>query len=115
MRGSVLPLERQLELVGLGRPCTEYRFHPVRMWRFDFAYVPQRIAIEVDGGTFVGGRHSRGPGVENDCEKLAEALLLGWRVLRITPRMVKDGRAVRWVEQLMKGSPRGLFEGSVIR
>lgn len=110
MRGSVLPLDRQLELTGLGRPCTEYRFHPIRKWRFDFAYVPERLAIEVDGGVFVQGRHSRGSGVEGDCEKYAEALLLGWRVLRITPRMVKDGRAVYWVEQLLRRSPRGLLD-----
>jgi very-short-patch-repair endonuclease len=108
-RGSGLTLDRQLELLGLGRPATEYRFHPVRKWRFDFAYVPQRIAIEVDGGVFVHGRHSRGVGVENDCEKYAEALVLGWRVLRITPRMIRDGRAVQWVERLLKGIPKKLL------
>jgi very-short-patch-repair endonuclease len=109
VKATVLPLDRQLELSGLGRPCTEYRFHQTRKWRFDFAYVPQRIAIEVDGGVFVGGRHSRGSGVEDDCEKYAEALVLGWRILRVTPRMVKDGRAVRWTEQLLKGIPHGLL------
>ena len=98
-----LPLDRQCVLMGLPRPTPEYRFHPVRKWRFDLAFVPDRIAIEIDGGVFVQGRHSRGAGVESDCEKYAEAMLLGWRVLRVTPRMVKDGRAVTWIQQLLKG------------
>ncbi|NIV32688.1 MAG: hypothetical protein GWN58_25550, partial [Anaerolineae bacterium] len=43
-----------------------------------------------------GGRHTRGDGFAKDIEKYNEALLLGWRVLKATPAMIKDGRALAW-------------------
>lgn len=72
----------------------ELAFHPKRKWRFDLAWPDHKVAVEIDGGSWVGGRHTSGSGFEADCEKLSEAAALGWRVLRVTPKMVKDGRAV---------------------
>lgn len=82
----------------------EVRFHPSRRWRFDVAFKKAKLAVEIDGGGFIrgGGRHSRGVGIEQDCEKYAEAMLLGWRVLRVTPRMVRDGRALSYIQELLK-------------
>ena len=85
-------------------PVSEHRFHPTRRWRFDFAWPEQRIAVEVDGAVFTGGRHTRGAGYEKDLEKLSEALCLGWRVLRVSTGMVRDGRALGYIEKLLKGS-----------
>lgn len=82
----------------------EYRFHPTRRWRFDRAWPQQRVAVEIEGGVFVQGRHTRGPAFEADCEKYAAALVLGWRVLRVTPRQVKDGRAIGWLAELLRRS-----------
>lgn len=82
-------------------PVREYRFHPKRKWRFDFAWPARLVAVEVEGGTFSGGRHSRGKGFEADCEKYAEAAILGWRVLRVTTAMVNDGRALALIERAM--------------
>lgn len=72
----------------------EYRFHPTRKWRFDFAWPEMMIAVEIEGGTWAGGRHSRGKGFEKDCEKYNEAAILGWTVLRFTTRQVTSGVAV---------------------
>lgn len=66
----------------------EFKFHPVRRWRFDFCLPMYKIAIEINGGIFSGGRHSRGAGQLNDFEKLNEAQLLGWRVFQFTPQQV---------------------------
>lgn len=93
----------------------EHRFFQGRQWRFDFAlggcavtvsvnhlYInTDKLAVEVDGGTWAQGRHTRGKGFEADCEKGNEALILGWRVLHVTPAMVEDGRALRWIERAM--------------
>lgn len=80
----------------------EHRFHPTRRWRFDFANPELMLAIEVEGGTYSQGRHTRGKGFEADCEKYAEAMLLGWDVYRCTTGMVKSGKAFETIEKLME-------------
>ena len=89
---------RQLEL---DLPHCEYRFHETRRWRFDLAWPAKRIACEVDGGGFVGGRHTRGMGLERDCEKANEAAIEGWRVLRVTPRQINTGAAIDWISRML--------------
>lgn len=89
----------QVSAARLPEPVREYRFAPPRRWRFDLAWPAHKVAVEVDGGTWVGGRHSTGAGFERDAEKLNEAALLDWMVLRVTPRMVDDGRALALVER----------------
>ena len=84
----------------------EYRFAPRRRWRFDFAWpdgpIHDRWAVEVEGGTWVNGRHGRGKGFEADCEKYARAALLGWRVIRVTPAQIRSGAALAWIERAVK-------------
>ena len=62
----------------------EYKFHPVRKWRFDYAFTKYLVAVEVDGGVWTGGRHINPAGYINDMEKLNTAASMGWLVLRIT-------------------------------
>jgi hypothetical protein len=87
------PFEFILRAAGLPAPVREHRFAPPRRWRFDYAWPACRLALEIEGGVWVGGRHVRGRGFESDCEKYSEAALRGWRVLRVTPAMLRDGRA----------------------
>jgi very-short-patch-repair endonuclease len=61
-----------------------------------------RLLVEVDGGIYVQGGHSRGAGREADLERDALAMLAGWRVLRVSPRHVKDGRAIFWIVDLLE-------------
>lgn len=63
----------------------EHRFHPKRMWRFDYAIPEHKIAIEVEGGVWTGGRHIRPQGFLGDIEKYNTATLMGWRVFRVMP------------------------------
>lgn len=70
-------------------PEREYVFAAPRRWRFDFAWVEDKVAVEIDGGAFVAGRHTRGAGFERDHEKLNEATVRGWKVLRFTPQMIR--------------------------
>lgn len=92
-----LELLAQIRLCGLPEPEMEYRFHSVRKWRFDFCWPDRMIAVEVEGGTWAMGRHTRPAGYEADCEKYTEATLLGWRLLRFTGDMIKDGRALNFI------------------
>ena len=96
---------------GLPEPETEYRFHPKRRWRFDGAYERERVAYEVEGGTWARGRHTRGAGFERDCEKYNAAALLSWRVFRFTTAMVEDGRAVATLELALARCDSGMPKG----
>ena len=84
------------------QPEREYKFHPKRLWRFDFAWPPYQIALEIEGGTWIRGRHSRGTGMKADCEKYNAAVLMGWRVFRVTADMVTDGSALKLAEDALK-------------
>ena len=63
----------------------ELKFHPTRKWRFDYAIPAHKIAVEVEGGVWTGGRHTSPKGFLNDIEKYNTATLMGWRVFRTTP------------------------------
>jgi hypothetical protein len=91
-----------LQAAGLPPPIREYRFAPPRRWRFDLAWPSLRLALEIEGGTWTGGRHVRGKGYERDCEKYNAAALAGWTVLRATTAMLHDGRALALLQQALK-------------
>jgi very-short-patch-repair endonuclease len=76
---------------------------PLRRWRADFEITDQRppLLVEIDGGAFIGGRHSRGQGVANDAEKQSAAAILGYRVIRATPAQVADGSCLSWIQQAL--------------
>lgn len=78
-----------------------------RKWRFDFAAVAEKIAIEVEGGAFTGGRHVRGKGFVADMEKYNSATVRGWRVLRYTPEQMATGLFVPAVQQLLSDAQTG--------
>ena len=93
---------RQVEWLKMPAPRREFAFHPTRRWRFDFAWPTLLIAVEVEGGTWITGGHSRGAGFDRDAVKYNEAALLGWLVLRVTGNMVDDGRAVEFLERALR-------------
>ena len=73
------------------RPIRELQFAKPRKWKFDFAWPGLLLALEVEGGVWSGGRHTRGSGFLGDIEKYNEAVLLKWRLLRCTPKEMNDG------------------------
>jgi very-short-patch-repair endonuclease len=80
----------------------EFKFHPSRKWRADFAMPGAKILIEIDGGVWSGGRHTRGSGFIGDMEKLNAAACLGYRVLRYTPQDCKAKRITLILAQVME-------------
>jgi hypothetical protein len=91
----------QLKAIQAPEPKREYQFHPKRKWRFDMAWPDKLLAVEVDGGTWIGGRHTTGSGIEADSEKFSEAAALGWRVMRLTKWMVLSGTGFEMVERAL--------------
>jgi very-short-patch-repair endonuclease len=81
-----LLLERALRDAGINDWVAEHKFHDTRKWRFDFAWPPKRVAVEVEGGVFSHGRHNRPAGFIADAEKYNAASLAGWLVLRVVPQ-----------------------------
>lgn len=80
----------------------EYKFHPTREWRFDFAIPEAKVAIEVEGGLHNGGRHFRPEGILRDLEKYNEAAACGWRLIRTTPGELLTVRTLRLVVRAVK-------------
>jgi len=75
-------------------PEREYKFAEGRKYRFDFAWPRHKIAVEIEGGTWVQGRHNRGSSIESDMRKYNLAASLEWLVFKFTTDMVKSGEAI---------------------
>jgi len=81
---------------GVPEPACEWQFDPQRRWRFDFCWVSNRIALEINGGLFSDGRHTRGAALLKEYEKINAAVLQGWRVLTFSPQQIPQAaEAVR--------------------
>lgn len=78
----------------------EHRFHPTRRWRFDFADEEKKIAVEIEGGIFMAGAHTRGVGYQKDTEKYNQATILGWKVLRYCSKQQIDEQFISDYEAL---------------
>lgn len=95
-------------IVGKGRGIRErIAAADLQDWRFDMAYVAHKLAVEVDGGTWMegGGGHNTGSGYERDRNRDGKLMTLGWRTLRVTPRHIENGRAVEWIASLLSKRP----------
>lgn len=89
----------------IGAECVkEYRFYKPRKWRFDYAIPLYKIAIEVEGGVWTGGRHIRPQGFLGDMQKYNTAALMGWRVFRTTPDKLLSNDTVLLLKNAISGS-----------
>ena len=93
----------QLNAAGLTGYVREYQAIPGRKFRFDFCFKRERLLIEINGGTYNGGSHGRGVGINRDYEKHNLAVINNWRVLSFDTKQVKSGAALQVTEQLLKG------------
>lgn len=80
----------------------QHKFHPHRKWLIDFAWPRYRIALEVNGGTYSRGRHSRGTGQRNDYEKWSEASILGWLVILVDSKDVNRKVHIDRIQRAME-------------
>lgn len=82
----------------------EHKFHPTRRWRFDYAIPAHKIAVEVEGGVWTGGRHTSPKGFLNDMEKYNTATVMGWRVLRTIPDELCSNATLNMIRETMRYS-----------
>ena len=101
MSDMVQHLLTRIIQTGLPEPTLEYVFAKPRKFRFDICWPERRVAVEVDGGTWTGGRHVSGAGYERDCVKINAATERGWSVYRYTSGMVKSDEAITQLERVL--------------
>lgn len=94
-------LALHIRAAGLPPPVREHKFHPVRKWRFDFAWPEQRVGLECEGGIWTQGRHTHPAGYLLDVTKYNEAALLGWTLIRVTGDMIRKGEALQLIERAL--------------
>lgn len=79
----------------------EFYFHPERKWRADFHLIDKKILVEIEGGIWSGGRHTRGKGYLGDMEKYNAATMMGFQVIRFSTDQVKSGHAIQQIEMMV--------------
>jgi hypothetical protein len=62
------------------------------------------LAVEVEGGAWVGGRHTRGKGFLEDLRKYEAAQRMGWTIYRTAGELIKSGNALKTIEQLIRAA-----------
>lgn len=91
---------------GVPAPVAELRFHPTRKWRLDYAWPEARVALEVEGGVWTRGRHTRGAGFLADMEKYNAAAVAGWRVLRCAPQNLLTADTAQMIADAISGGQK---------
>lgn len=87
------------QAVGLPAPEQEFKFHPVRKWRIDYAFVDQKLAVEIEGGIWSKGRHTRPSGFIGDIAKYNALTENGWRLLRYPPNEIDFEQIKKCLEE----------------
>lgn len=104
------PLERKFaaawKMFGGPEPVREHAFAAGRRFRFDFCWPDQKVAVELEGGIWTGGGHTRGKVYRSNCEKYNLAAIQGWKVLRYTVNDLdeKPGVVVEEIKSLLNAA-----------
>lgn len=76
----------------------EFYFCLDRQWRSDYLVIGTMWLIELEGGAYSGGRHTRAKGFVEDAFKYNAAAMLGYRIIRIATGMA----TAHYLEQIIK-------------
>jgi very-short-patch-repair endonuclease len=91
----------QIRAMGLPEPDREFRAIEGRKFRFDFAWLEQKLLVECQGGIWTRGAHGRPVGIKRDMEKLNLAQLQGWRVMQFGVDEIDNGEAVGMITKAL--------------
>lgn len=89
---------------GIPLPIAEYRFEPSRKWRVDFYFEANgvRLALEVEGGVWLSGRHNRPEGFLRDMEKYNALTAAGIFLYRVTPGDLCKHKTIKNIKNILK-------------
>jgi hypothetical protein len=108
------PLATQFEMgwENINGPAfvTELQFNQDRLFRFDYAWLEEKVALELQGGIYLAskGGHVSARGMRSDCDKFNLATSMGWRVLKLATGQINPDNLllIRGViERLRTASP----------
>lgn len=68
----------------------EVKLIPDRKFRFDYVHLPSKVVVEVNGGIFVNGGHSRGKAQQRNYEKIFLATSLGYSVINLGTGQINE-------------------------
>ena len=93
-----------IRAIKLPKPVQQYKFHPTRRWKADFCWVEEKLIVEVQGGIWASHNgtksgHTTGQGILRDCEKMNEAVLLGYKYLKVCKENIDSGQAIEWIRK----------------
>lgn len=87
-------------------PVEEFKFHPTRKWRIDLCWPEQKLALEIEGGTFMdkGGHRGSIKGYVKDMEKYNTLSILGYSLLRFTPQQMEKCESYDFLREWFKNN-----------
>ena len=86
---------------GLPAPNAEVRVCKDRLWRVDFFWPPEKLAVEIHGGMWCAGAHARSP---KDFAKGHRVTLNRWWRMEFTVDQVTSGYAPEVVRAFLAGA-----------
>ena len=100
----------QAQCVAAGfKTWREFAYAWPRRFRADLRIVhPKRafawanLIVEIQGGIYTKQAHGSISGILKDNERLNEATIHGWRVIRVTPEQVENGEALTLIERALR-------------
>jgi len=98
--GSPLEAALELQLRALKLPLGWRQYQPIlnRRFRLDFAWPERKLAVECDGMV-----HRIKERFESDAERHNVLLDAGWKVYRVTGKMIRSGASAAMLEKLLRG------------
>lgn len=88
---------------GLPVPTPEHKFHPKRKWRIDWYFEAngKKLALEVEGGVWQNGRHTRGSGFVADMEKYNSLAEHGIFLVRVQPSDLLKMQTIKLLQNVL--------------
>ncbi|BAP67540.1 hypothetical protein J6I82_14225 [Acinetobacter baumannii] len=90
-------LKEELEDLSIG---FEQKFQPIhtKHWRFDFHIVKLRLLIEIEGGSWSGGRSGKLSNKAWSLDRYDHAEEMGYKIERFPPDSVLSGYVINWIK-----------------